>query len=233
MRYRSTEPELMDDFQLEGSLMIEALDKIAWVNRMLGGNRITINAVMDIAKNVPDSWPIRITDLGCGNGDMLRALSQKDHKRKVPFCLKGIDANPFTVKHARELSASYSGIEYECCDILRPDFEMEETDITLLTLTLHHFTEQQIAELLHKIAASTRLAIVVNDLQRSRLAYGLFILMSKLLQFGALNDKDGRVSIQRGFTRNELKHLSRKMNFKKYTIRWKWAFRYCWVITDL
>jgi hypothetical protein len=48
-----------------------------------------------------------------------------------------------------------------------------------------------------------------------------------------MNDTDGKLSILRGFKRKELKALARKMNFKNYSIRWKWAFRYQWIISDL
>lgn len=233
MKYRSTETELMDDFDMEGAHLAEALEKIAWINRILGGNRSMIKAVIRIARTVPEGQEIRIVDLGCGNGDMLRALYDAGRKKNIRFRMTGIDANAFTVKYAEKLSASYPHITYDCHNVLSPDFVLAENDIVLLALTLHHFSDLQILQLMDKIVPNTKLAIVVNDLQRSRLSYWLFSWMSRLLRFGAMNDNDGKISIQRGFTRKELQQLSRKMNFKKYTIRWKWAFRYSWVITDL
>jgi len=223
----------MDDFDMAGTHLAEALDKIARINRMLGGNRPTIKAVTSIARKLQDKEPVRVTDLGCGNGDMLRSLSEAGKKKHIRFRMTGIDANAFTIAHAGKLSAGFPDITYECGNVLDPDFFLKESDIVLLTLTLHHFSDQQILQLLGRIADRTKAAIVINDLQRSRLAYWLFKCLSRLLRLGEMNDKDGALSIKKGFTRKELHELARKMNFKKYTIRWKWAFRYRWVITDL
>lgn len=232
-RYRSEETEIMDDFNIHGTELEQALTSIARINQLLGGNRLTINAVDEIVSVKGKDKRIKILDLGCGNGDMLRALSKLASKKKYNFCMTGVDANAFTVQHARNLSAAYPEISYTCADLLDPDFFPEECDIILFTLTLHHFTDEQIITLLQKSAPHARLAIVVNDLERSRLSYMLFHLVSKMFRLNRMNDTDGKRSILRGFTRKELDILARKMNFKNYSIRWKWAFRYQWIISDL
>ena len=38
-KYRTDEPEIMDDFSLEGEELRDALDKIAKINQLLGGNK--------------------------------------------------------------------------------------------------------------------------------------------------------------------------------------------------
>lgn len=232
-QYRSTATEIMDDFDLRGPELADALGSIARLNRVLGGNRLTMQAVEDIVaqRNMPG--PVRILDLGCGNGDMLRTLAVLAKKKKYEFRMMGIDANAFTVQNATSLSASYPEIRYRCADLLDPDLALEDCDIILLTLTLHHFSEQEILALLERSASSARLAIVVNDLQRSRIAYLLFGWISKLFRLNPMNDTDGKLSILRGFKKKDLVQLAEKMNFKQYTIRWKWAFRYQWIITDL
>ncbi|MNL86388.1 hypothetical protein D3C87_2150710 [compost metagenome] len=45
-----------------------------------------------------------------------------------------------------------------------------------------------------------------------------------------MSREDGLTSILRGFKKEELIRFSEKLNFKKYTIQWKWAFRYEWII---
>ena len=41
--------------------------------------------------------------------------------------------------------------------------------------------------------------------------------------------QDGLISILRAFKREELEHMSEKLNLKSQ-ISWKWAFRYQWII---
>lgn len=222
----------MDDFGMQGPELTDALERIAWINRILGGNKLTMDAVRKLAKARPGQ-KIRILDLGCGNGDMLRALGDMGKKEGLHFRMHGIDANPFTVQYAQRLSSTYPGISYACGDMLEMDWEGEEWDIVLLTLTLHHFTDEQIKDLLQPLLRHTHMAIVVNDLQRSVLAYRLFGLLSFVFRLGRVNSVDGKLSILRGFKRAELEQLAQQLKIKKHTIRWKWAFRYQWIITGL
>jgi 2-polyprenyl-3-methyl-5-hydroxy-6-metoxy-1,4-benzoquinol methylase len=72
--YRTNASEIMDDFQLEGDELRDALDKIAKINQLLGGNKLTFT-VKELIANNPKTTEITIVDVGCGNGDMLRTLA--------------------------------------------------------------------------------------------------------------------------------------------------------------
>ena len=229
-KYRTETPEIMDDFTLEGEVLREALDKIAKINQFLGGNSLTLNGVKELILTVPKSRLITIVDVGCGNGDMLRVLSNYGKENNYSFNLIGIDANAFTVNHAKKLSESYSNITFQCEDIFEFDFSQSKCDIILCTLTLHHFKNEEIESLLTTFYDNSKLGIVVNDLQRSSLAYRLFQIICFLFQLNSMSREDGLTSILRGFKKEELETFSNKLGFKKYTIQWKWAFRYQWII---
>ncbi|MNG31526.1 hypothetical protein D3C84_1173480 [compost metagenome] len=51
-----------------------------------------------------------------------------------------------------------------------------------------------------------------------------------IFNLNKMSREDGLVSILRGFKKNELESFSNKVNLKNYTINWKWAFRYQWII---
>jgi hypothetical protein len=72
--------------------------------------------------------------------------------------------------------------------------------------------------------------MVINDLERSALAYRLFQALCFVFRLNEMSKKDGLISILRGFKREELEQFSKKANFKNYSIQWKWAFRYQWII---
>ena len=40
--------EIMDDFTLEGEILRDALDKIAKINQLLGGNKLTLQGVQKL-----------------------------------------------------------------------------------------------------------------------------------------------------------------------------------------
>jgi hypothetical protein len=79
--------------------------------------------------------------------------------------------------------------------------------------------------------ANASIGVVVNDLQRSTLSYRLF---QCLCSFSIKQYVKARwlISILRGFKRR-VASFSEKLNFKKYKIQWKWAFRYQWIISKI
>lgn len=232
-KYRTSANEIMDDFSLEGEKLIEALDKIASINQLLGGNKVTLDGVKRLLRNVSKVEKITIVDIGCGNGDMLRTLALFAQKSGLVFDLIGIDANAFTVNHAKQLSSDFKNISFYCEDIFSESFQEVKGDIFLCTLTLHHFKEDEIEGLLSLLYANTRLGIVINDLQRSSLAYRLFQLLCWAFRLNTMSREDGLISILRGFTKEELIRFSNKINSTKWSIHWKWAFRYQWIISKL
>lgn len=229
-KYRTHLSEIMDDFALEGELLRDALDKIAKINQLLGGNKLTLQGVKSLIKNLDASKEIIIVDVGCGNGDMLRALADYGQKNHLKFKLIGIDANAFTINHAQNLSSTYDNISYRCEDIFGESFQQLHYDIVLCTLTLHHFKEDEIITLLNVFQQNAQLGIVINDLQRSIISYRLFQALCFVFRLNDMSREDGLVSILRGFKKKELAAFSKQLHFKKYTVDWKWAFRYQWII---
>ena len=229
-KFRSDKPEIMDDFAMEGEILRDALDKIAKINQLLGGNQLTLCGVQDLIQKIPNKNEITIVDVGCGNGDMLRKLSDYGLQHNLTFRLIGIDANNFTINLAQNLSENYPNISYKCVDVFDEAFAELKYDIVLCTLTLHHFKEDEILRLMTVFNANSKIGIVVNDLHRSALAYRLFQLLCFVFRLNAMSREDGLVSILRGFKKKDLVHFSKKINLTHYTIQWKWAFRYQWII---
>lgn len=227
-KYRTDEPEIMDDFTLVGEELRDSLDKIAKINQLLGGNKLTLQGVKNLILNT--NHEITIVDIGCGNGDMLRTLAEYADEEKIDFKLIGIDANQFTINHAQKLSKHYPNITYQCEDIFNSKFKNLKYDIVLCTLTLHHFTDDEIVKIVSVFYKNSNIGIVINDLQRSAISYRLFQVLCYVFRLNKMSKQDGLVSILRGFKRKELENFSKKLEFKKYTIQWKWAFRYQWII---
>jgi len=226
--HRSNAPEMMDDFAMKGEILRDALDKIAKINQLLGGNKVTIDGIKLLLQGKPKHTQIHIIDIGCGNGDMLRALANYASKNDLNFLLVGIDANNFTIQHAKQLSINYPNIRFECKDIL--ENLNVNCDIILCTLTLHHFKDKEIIHLLSNIKRQTKVGILINDLHRSALAYYLFKALCFLFNLNDMSRKDGLVSIRRGFKKADLLAYSKALETKSFSIKWKWAFRYLWMI---
>lgn len=225
---RSDAIEIMDDFSMEGSLLRDTLDKIATINAYLGGNNVTLNGLKSVLKNHPKNKEITIIDLGCGRGDILRHISKYGKEKGYQFKLIGIDANADTTEYAKSLSKNYANLSFLPYDIFSENFDSLKYDIALATLFFHHFKEPELIKFLPKLTNKAKLGVVINDLHRSKLAYYLY----KLICIPLTNQmiiQDGLTSVLRGFKKKDLLNISQKINVH-YQIKWKWAFRFQWIL---
>ncbi|QOW09112.1 methyltransferase domain-containing protein [Kaistella flava (ex Peng et al. 2021)] len=228
--YRTDLEESMDDFSIDNEGLVTALDDIARINQLLGGNSVTLGGVKTLIKDFPKDKTITIMDFGCGSGDMLRMLSKFGKENNLNFQLIGIDANEATIRHAEKCSVDFENITYLAEDIFLYDFSKYNIDIALITLTLHHFKDDEILKIMRVILNLVKKGIVVNDLQRSKLAYRLFQAIIFIFRLEKMTAEDGLISILRGFKREDLDKFSKDLGLKKFSIKWKWAFRYQWII---
>ena len=212
---RTNAIEIMDDFAMEGEILREALDKIAKINQLLGGNKLTLQGVKHLISKTNTNDELIIVDVGCGNGDMLRTLADYANENNLNFKLIGIDANPFTIAYAEKLSSQYPTISYQCKDIFDAKFKTLKYDIVLCTLTLHHFKDDEIIQLMDVFYNNASVGIVINDLERSAIAYRLFQGLCFAFQLNTMSRKDGLVSILRGFKKKELQAFSKQLNLNK------------------
>ena len=226
--YRTEESEIMDDFSIEGVMLHDALDKLATINKLLGGNGVTLDGLKFLLKNHSKEEVITIIDLGCGGGDILRSISDFGKKEGYNFQLIGVDANKNATDYAETLSKDYENISFVHVDVFSEAFKAMHYDVVITTLFLHHFKETQLLQLLNQLLKTARIGVVVNDLHRHRLAYYLFRLITIPIK-NKMIIEDGLTSVLRGFKRRELVDLSTRLNVH-YKLNWKWAFRYQWIL---
>jgi len=227
-KHRSEEEEIMDNLNYNGPILHDALNKLAKINQWLGGNNVTINGLKKALKNHKKKEPITIIDLGCGGGDILREVSKFGKDNHYNFNLIGIDANPHTIKYAIKLSQEYDNISFKKMDVFAKEFNTLKYDLVLTTLFLHHFKDNQLVTFLKPVLDKAKLGVVVNDLQRHRLAYYLFKLLCTTIKNKTIIE-DGLTSVLRGFKRKELESISNQLHVN-YKIQWKWAFRFQWIL---
>ena len=226
--HRSSEMEIMDDFSMEGVLFRDTLDKLEIINRFLGGNSVTIKGLKKLLKNQSKNKTITIVDLGCGNGDVLRDVSKFGRKNNYSFKLIGIDANPAAIDYARELSKEYSELSFKTIDILSEDFKKQSYNVVLCTLFLHHLKNEELISFLKKTTENATIGVVVNDLHRHKLAYYLFKLIGFFIK-NKMVRQDGLTSVLRAFKRKDLENIAKEIKVH-FSIEWKWAFRYLWIM---
>lgn len=227
-KHRSNEIEIMDDLDMTGDLLINSLDQLATINKLLGGNKVTIDGLKKILEGQSKSKTISIVDLGCGNGDMLRKVADFGRKNGYTFKLLGIDANQATIDYANQLSKNYPELSFKKEDVLAEEFKSYRYDIAMCTLFLHHFEDEVAIDFVKTLVKNSTIGVLINDLHRHKMAYYLFKIVTSGIK-NKMTREDGLTSILKAFKREDFERFSKEIEHKS-TITWRWAFRYQWII---
>jgi len=187
------EPCSYEDFR-------DCLKDLERVNRILSGYRSTLEWLDMFADG--DDTPLRILDVGCGGGDMLRRIAAWAQERNVPVKLTGIDLNPHAARAAREFSGSGSGIEWITADALAYE-PAEPVDLILSSLFTHHLTDSAIVRFLQWMERVAVRGWFINDLHRKPIPYYLFGILSPLMLPHRFIRHDGLISIRRSFDQGD------------------------------
>lgn len=231
-KYRSQQKEVMDDFDFQGKEMSRLLNDLNIVNKWLGGNKITLTALSSLIRASDKKEIFSIIDIGCGDGEILRLAADKMKDLGIRCSFTGIDANTNILDEAIKRSSAYGNIQYISMNIFSEEFEKMEYDIALFTLFLHHFNDDEIVTILKTATSNAKVGIIVNDLERNQLAFILFKIFGNMLLSTKTARSDGLISVCRAFKKMDLNNYAARID-GIHRIKWKWAFRYQWIIKKL
>ena len=226
LKQRSYEPEVMDDLACEGPVVNQTLRELEVINRLLGGDHVTIDGVSQLLSEGPSMGRVTVCDCGCGGGDMAVKLVRwaKRHGRQV--VVEGIDANPNIVEFARSHCAAYSDVRFETLDVFSEAFARKKYDVITATLFVHHFDDDQLADWLRQIQKQSRFGVVINDIHRHWFSYYSIKWLTSWFSKSPMVQYDAPLSVRRAFTRVELQEILRRAGIQNYSLQWKWAFRW-------
>ena len=221
----------MDDPNVDEATLKAALAEVTRVNKYLGGQQVILEGLRYFFDRFPQK-SYTILDVGCGDGAMLRSIANFARKRSIAVKLIGIDINPKSIALAQKRSQDFPELSFQVQDVFKLNETHLEIDIITSTLTMHHFTDTEILKFLAQFLKLANLGIVINDLQRSTIAYRLFQAYSRVFVRSAMARHDGLISIERAFTKNELLSFTSKLGVQSFSIKWRWAFRYLWILEN-
>ncbi|MFC2188541.1 methyltransferase domain-containing protein [Fulvivirgaceae bacterium LMO-SS25] len=223
---RSYQAEIMDDLEAGGEDLLQALRELETINTWLGGHDLTIKGLNKIIAKHPQKKDWVIVDAGCGRGDSLLHIAKWCRAEKLKIQLIGIDANSHIIEEAEKHCRAWPEISFIVLDVFSAEMAKLKADITCCTLFTHHFTKDQLIQLYKQFHQISEIAFLINDLQRHPLAYYSINLLTSLFSKSKMVKNDARLSVLRSFHKNELQELMEKAAIKKFSIKWKWAFRW-------
>ena len=96
--------EWLDQSFLAPAEVVANLRDIEFINHHLGGTRSVMAYAELVLSSAPLDRPVRVLDIACGGGDLLRALSVRAHELGRAVIGVGLDLNPLVLAHARTSS---------------------------------------------------------------------------------------------------------------------------------
>ena len=164
---RSLQKELLDQEDISFRDIFLNMKELEFINSQLGGHRITIKGFKKLLHNRKS---ISVCEIGCGGGDNLNALQHYCVKNMVNCSFTGIDLNKDCISFAKE-NSTIKNARFIVSDYREVDFEDEKPGIIFSSLFCHHFSEQELIEMLHWLRNNATIGFFINDLHRHPLAY--------------------------------------------------------------
>ena len=223
---RSPQKELLDRDDIPIDDIKRNMYELDVINTRLGGHAITISGMkaMLAAASRPRNSSWLICEIGCGGGDNLVAMHKWFSTKNITAGFIGIDINPDCIAVAaqkcKQLNCTFIAADYKTAVFA------EKPDVIFSSLFCHHFTNEALVTMLQWMQVNTAHGFFINDLHRHPLAYYSIKLLTAFFSSSYLVKNDAPLSVLRSFTAGEWKGLLRSAGISKYTIQWKWAFRY-------
>lgn len=220
---RAIADELMDAGDLDAGTFSDVMHDLAKVNTITMARRPTMAFLDRIASR--KSVPLRILDVGFGDGDMLRAIARWASRRHVATELVGIDLNPRSLEAARAATPPDMAIDWRIGDYA--DLAGQEWDAVISSLVAHHMTHEQLIAFLRFMENEAAEGWFVNDLHRHGFAYLGFPLLATLMRWHPIVRHDGQLSIARSYRPREWPPILAEAGITEARVFRAFPFRLC------
>ncbi|MBI3279787.1 MAG: methyltransferase domain-containing protein [Acidobacteria bacterium] len=205
---RIIEREWLDDTPIERAR--SSLNDLVRINRWLGGHRTLRRMLAGLT--APDEV-FSLLDVGAASGDGCACVRSWYPRARVT-CMD------YRAGHLRGAPPKV------VADAFRLPLRGGSFDFVYCALFLHHFSDQQVVELLRSFSGAARRAVLVNDLERHPLPYHFVPATRWLFRWDPITLHDAPISVQAGFTPDELRDLAVRAGLRNVRIRgYRPAFR--------
>ena len=224
---RDRQPELMDQPGLDGETHRRALDGLRTTNAISRTSQVIWRGIMD-ANILPEGRrPLRILDIAAGGGDVMIGVAKLAARHGVAMETHGCDINSTAVEYAQSAAkrAALSDTKFFQLNAL-VDPLPDEYDVLMCTLFLHHLTDGDARQLLHRMAQSARRCVLVDDLCRNPLGYLYAWAGGRLLTRSHIVHTDGPLSVRAAFTISEFRQLAHDAGLRDVQFRRHWPQRF-------
>lgn len=193
--------ELMDDPACDPRRLAATYRRFETVNRLIAGWGAVWRRVLAPRLRALDR-PVRVLDLGSGGGDLVMRLATLARRDGIEARIVGADPDP----RAHEVAAPRQapGVSFTCADSAELLAAGERFDAVVSNHVLHHLSPDARTRFGRESRALASDIVLHGDIERGRLAYGLYGVGITPLAAGTFLRTDGLRSIRRSYRAEEL-----------------------------
>jgi hypothetical protein len=203
-----------------------ALRSLRFVNRWFGGNRVHRLLLQQAAGPRAE---ITVLEVAAGRATALAAAAAALHRKGTVLHATLLDRRqshlPTTWPPHLPAPALLTG------DALALPLPDKSVDIVSCCLFLHHLDPQQAAAFLQEALRVSRLAVLINDLERTRTHYALARAFA-LVDPSRLSRHDGPVSVRQAHSAPELRALLTATG-RKWQLHRRFLYRHAAILWTL
>lgn len=229
---RSRRKERIDGNNFSFQDFEKCLHEISRLNAIFGGFRLTQSGLALIDRNTrifskcnETGRPLRILDIGFGSGESMRRIHRWLSAKDINCELTGIDIQPWCANVANSSTPEGTPLEFLIGDYRQLNSHF---DIIVSTLMTHHFSDNEIVELLAWMQRHANAGWLINDLHRSLFSSWGIAVYTRASGYCELVKNDAPLSVARSFRRADwLGYLKRaRIPADRSHVFWHWGFRY-------
>lgn len=195
-------PELLDTLPPERAR--KSLADLIRLNKYWGGHSVLRKLLAEVA---PRGERFTLLDIGAASGDMA-ACARAMYPGASVTSLDCLDSHL-----AAAPSPKLAG------DAFRLPFRPASFDFVFCSLFLHHFPDEQVAQLLGGFGTAARRAVLVIDLDRHPIPYYFVPATRWLFGWDPVTVNDAPISVEAGFRKRELVEAARAAGLRDVRVR--------------
>ncbi len=198
---RILKPEILDTLPYDQARA--SLADLVRINRRWGGHSTLRRLIREA--NAPGEFTF--LDVGAASGDMGACV-----RRWYPGArVTSMDLN---VSHLARCDG-----DRVCGDAFHIPFRLEAFDFVFCSLFLHHFTDDEVVNLLGCFGQLARRAVLVIDLERHPIPYYFVPWTRRIFGWEPVTVNDAQISVEAAFRRRELEELAKRAGLKNARAR--------------
>ncbi len=214
---RSYELERIDKGEYTPAEYDVFLREISFINRYLGDVRALRKTLL---REIGDQnlREFSLLDVGAGSGEFLRVVAKYARKNSIKTKLFGLELNERSAESIVEESKDFPEIHSIRGNAFHLPCADNSFDYTICSLFTHHFTDENVIEILGEMSRVSRRGIFIIDLHRHKNAYFWYKIFCTAFRISPLVREDGLLSITRSFVPHELKDLAEKAGLENISV---------------